>query len=145
MDIRIRKTDWAADETGLRAIREQVFVREQHVPADVAFDAEDAGSTHFIAETVEGRPVGAARLSPAGQISRLSVLEEHRSEGIGRQLLQAAIDEASTRGFREVFLHAQTHATSFYEAAGFSVDGGIFVEADIPHRLMVRILPAGGH
>ena len=48
--------------------------------------------------------------------------------------------EARAQGLREIFLHAQTHATSFYESAGFLVDGGIFIEAGIPHRLMVKAL-----
>lgn len=137
--IRIRKTDWAQDQTSLAAIRRKVFIEEQHVPEDMEWDEHDAPSVHFLAED-GGQPVGCVRLIPSGQISRLSVLEARRSEGIGVALLQAAIAEAQARGLKEVFLHAQTHATSFYEAAGFLVDGGIFVEAGIPHRLMVKTL-----
>ena len=140
-DIRIRKTDWAQDQSALAAIRRRVFIEEQHVPEDMEWDDQDAVSVHFLAETADGEAVGCARLLPTGQISRLSVLETRRTEGIGRALLEAALAEAAARGLREVFLHAQTHATSFYEAAGFSVDGGIFVEAGIPHRLMVKPLP----
>ncbi|MFP5383008.1 MAG: GNAT family N-acetyltransferase [Gammaproteobacteria bacterium] len=142
-DIRIRKTDWASDGPALSAIRRQVFIEEQKVPEDMAWDEEDATGTHFIADTPDGQAVGCTRLLPGGQISRLSVLENRRSEGIGRALLDAALAEAAAQGLREVFLHAQTHATSFYEASGFSVDGGIFLEAGIPHRLMVKILPLG--
>lgn len=137
--IRIRKTDWAQDQAPLAAIRRKVFIEEQHVPEDMEWDEHDVASVHFLAED-GGQPVGCVRLIPSGQISRLSVLENRRSEGIGVALLQAAIAEARARGLKEVFLHAQTHATSFYEAAGFLVDGGIFVEAGIPHRLMVKTL-----
>ena len=73
-------------------------------------------------------------------MSRLSVLSEHRNQGIGKALLIAAEEEARGQGRDEIFLHAQTHATSFYEAAGFSVTGGIFLEADIPHRQMFKVL-----
>ncbi len=149
-NIRIRKTDWTHDAPGLAAIRRTVFIEEQHVPEDMEWDGQDAASTHFIADDpladpaakdpIHGSTVGCVRLLPTGQISRLSVLENRRTEGVGRALLDAAINEARTRNLREVFLHAQTHATSFYEAAGFSVDGGIFMEAGIPHRLMVKTL-----
>ncbi|MFZ5755627.1 MAG: GNAT family N-acetyltransferase [Pseudomonadota bacterium] len=138
-DIRIRRTDWAQDRAPLSAIRRKVFIEEQHVPEDMEWDEHDDTSVHFLAEE-NGQAVGCVRLIPTGQISRLSVLESRRSEGIGQALLQAAIAEARAAGLREIFLHAQTHATSFYEAAGFLVDGGIFVEAGIPHRLMVKTL-----
>lgn len=138
--FRIRRTTWAADQAPLSAIRRKVFIEEQHVPEEMEWDEFDASSVHFIAETADGMAVGCGRLLPSGQVSRLSVLEEHRCEGIGRALLDAQIAEARSRSFKEVFLHAQTHATSFYEAAGFLVDGGIFVEAGIPHRLMVKSL-----
>lgn len=144
--IRIRKTDWTHDAPGLAAIRRTVFIEEQHVPEEMEWDEYDVPSVHFIAEDplaedpIHGSTVGCVRLMPTGQISRLSVLEGRRTEGIGHALLDAATGEARTRNLRDVFLHAQTHATSFYEAAGFSVDGGIFMEAGIPHRLMVKTL-----
>lgn len=139
-DVRIVKTDWKNDREALAAIRRRVFIEEQHVPEDMEWDEHDMASVHFLALDADGNAVGCVRLLPTGQISRLSVLENHRSEGIGRRLLEAAITEARARGLREIFLHAQTHATSFYEAAGFLVDGGIFIEAGIPHRLMVKVL-----
>ena len=139
-DIGIRKTTWQADRDALAAIRRKVFIEEQHVPEDMEWDEHDESCVHFLAATPGGQPVGCVRLLPTGQISRLSVLEDRRTEGIGRLLLDAAITEARAQGLKELFLHAQTHATSFYESAGFLVDGGIFIEAGIPHRLMVKTL-----
>lgn len=139
-DIRIRKTDWASDSDALSTLRRTVFIEEQHVPEDMEWDEHDATCPHFMAVDADGHCVGCVRLLSTGQISRLCVLEHRRTEGIGRRLLDAAIVEARAQGLREIFLHAQTHATSFYESAGFLVDGGIFVEAGIPHRLMVKTL-----
>lgn len=139
-DIRIRKTDWASDREPLSAIRRQVFIEEQHVPEDMEWDEHDTTCVHFLAQDGSGDAVGCVRLLPTGQISRLCVRENRRTEGIGRRLLNAAIAEARAQGLKELFLHAQTHATSFYESAGFLVDGGIFIEAGIPHRLMVKAL-----
>lgn len=139
-DTRISKTTWAADRAPLAAIRRKVFIEEQHVPEDMEWDEHDETSVHFLATDANGNAVGCVRLLSTGQVSRLSVLEDRRTEGVGRALLDAAINEARAQGLREIFLHAQTHATSFYEAAGFLVDGGIFIEAGIPHRLMVKTL-----
>lgn len=140
MAFSVIRTTWSEHEAALRAVREQVFIREQRVPEALEWDDLDAVSVHFIAEDESGRPIGCIRLLPNGQMSRLSVLSEYRNQGIGKALLAAAEEEARAQGRDEIFLHAQTHATSFYEAAGFSVTGGIFLEADIPHRQMFKAL-----
>ena len=139
-DIVIRKTDWKSDNAPLSAIRRRVFIEEQHVPEEMEWDEYDDTCVHFLAVDGAGNATGCVRLLPTGQISRLCVSEDRRTEGVGRRLLDAAVAEARAQGLKELFLHAQTHATSFYESAGFLVDGGIFVEAGIPHRLMVKAL-----
>lgn len=140
MKFDIKKTTWATDKTALKQVREAVFIKEQRVPEDLEWDQHDTDSVHFIALDDAQTPIGCIRLMPNGQISRLSVLEQYRNGGIGNALLLSASKEAEQLGMKEIFLHAQTHATSFYEAAGFTVTGGIFLEADIPHRQMFKQL-----
>lgn len=140
MKFEIKKTTWATDKAALKQVREAVFIKEQRVPEDLEWDQHDADSVHFIALDDSQTPIGCIRLMPNGQISRLSVLEQFRNSGIGNALLLSASKEAEKLGMKEIFLHAQTHATSFYEAAGFTVTGGIFLEADIPHRQMFKQL-----
>lgn len=140
MKFSIKKTTWNADEAALREVREAVFIKEQRVPPELEWDDQDQDSVHFLALDEANTPIGCIRLMPNGQISRLSVLEQHRNGGIGKALLLAASQEAKAMEMKEIFLHAQTHATSFYEAAGFTVTGGIFLEADIPHRQMFKQL-----
>ena len=145
MTISIEKTSWQEAEQELRDIRTQVFINEQRVPEDLEWDGEDAESTHFLARNSDGTAVGCIRLMPSGQLSRLSVLEPFRNQGIGSALLSSAEEEAHAAGMAEIFLHAQTHATSFYESAGFVVNGGIFMEADIPHRQMFKEIATETH
>lgn len=134
------KTTWQESEAELRAIREEVFVREQRVPEEMEWDEYDTDSTHFLAVDENQRAVGCIRLLSSGQISRLCVTESLRGQGIGRLLLETVEHEARAQSMSEVFLHAQTQANHFYEAAGFIVNGGIFVEAGIPHRQMTKEL-----
>jgi predicted GNAT family N-acyltransferase len=60
--------------------------------------------------------------------------------GVGRALLEQAVDKIRHLGMRNLFLHAQLHALPFYEAAGFSQLGDEFMEADIIHRKMTLAL-----
>jgi predicted GNAT family N-acyltransferase len=140
MSVTIQRTSWSEQESALRGIREAVFIREQHVPESLEWDEQDAQATHFLAIGPNNTPVGCIRLLPNGQVSRLAVLESFRNQDIGSALLAAAEAEARSRGMKEIFLHAQTQATHFYENAGFTVSGGIFLEADIPHRQMFKEL-----
>ena len=140
MAISIIETRWDEHEAALRGLRQNVFINEQHVPEELEWDGEDSAAIHFLALDAEQQPVGCIRLLPTGQISRLCVLSEQRNNGVGSSLLVAAEEAARAKGMEEIFLHAQTHATSFYEAAGFAVSGGIFMDANIPHRQMFKPL-----
>lgn len=141
MAFSIIETRWDEHEDALRQLRQTIFINEQHVPEELEWDGEDPDALHFLACVgPENTPVGCIRLLPSGQLSRLCVLAEQRNNGIGSALLVAAEKAAATRGMPEIFLHAQTHATSFYEAAGFAASGGIFMDANIPHRQMLKPL-----
>jgi predicted GNAT family N-acyltransferase len=51
-------------------------------------------------------------------------------------LLDLLCRTAKQRGYLEVKLHAQTHATPFYFKHGFLSHGAEFAEAGIPHQEM---------
>ena len=144
-DWRLRRARWdrPADRAALMAVRRQVFIDEQGVPEALEWDDADARAIHLLAETRQGQPVGTVRLLPDGQIGRMAVLPPFRRRGIGRALLQAALDAAHQSGLTEVWLHAQTHALPFYRHAGFHPEGPEFTEAGIPHRRMRRSLRDG--
>ena len=134
--VEVRIADWKAESEVLKEIRRRVFVVEQEVPREIEWDGQDEDAVHLIAEDHRGDAVGTARLLPSGQIGRMAVLSERRGFGIGRSLLDAAVDAARDRGDTEVFLNAQAHALGFYEAAGLRPVGAEFKEAGITHRRM---------
>ena len=141
MKVHVLSVDWPTHEKVLRDIRTRVFVEEQGVPEDIEWDGEDDVCQHFLAINEAGQRVGCGRLMPTGQIGRMAVLKNERGKGIGRLILDAAVDAGKTEGFRRLFLHAQTNAVPFYRKAGFLPEGEEFMEAGIPHLGMAMELP----
>jgi predicted GNAT family N-acyltransferase len=70
------------------------------------------------------------------QVGRMAVLAEYRGRRIGRQLLDALVDDARRRGFVRIALNAQDHAVAFYAKAGFTPFGETLVECNISHQPM---------
>ncbi len=139
----IRHADWndPRDREALTQLRVAVFVHEQGVPEDMELDEEEESATHFLASDVaSGDVLGCIRLTRHGKATRLCVRANARREGVGRALLRRLVQEAQAQGMERLYLHAQTHATAFYEREGFSSEGEVFMEAGIAHRRMVRAL-----
>lgn len=128
------------DITACRALRRTVFIEEQGVSEADEIDDLDGQATHLLA-TVEGRPVGSARLltyGSTGKIGRVCVLADQRGTGLGAALIRAAVEHFRTQpGITSVKLGAQTHALGFYERLGFTAYGPEYDDAGIPHRDML--------
>lgn len=136
-DIKIRIADWISDKETLSHIRQAVFIDEQKVPEKLEWDEYDLSSIHFLA-TLNSNPIAVARLKPDGQIGRMAVLSEYRNQGIGSRLLQYVLYYAANKNLQQLYLHAQSDAIPFYEKQGFTAQGDIFYEANIPHRAMSK-------
>lgn len=139
-EFRIRRVAWDQAKDQLMTVRHAVFVIEQGVPIALEQDEHDATALHVLAEDLEGKPLGTARLLPDGHIGRLAVLKEWRGRGIGRALMETLIAQAKERGFTEVILHAQLQALDFYRRFGFRITSEAFLEAGIMHCEMRRSL-----
>jgi YbgC/YbaW family acyl-CoA thioester hydrolase len=142
--VEVRVGGWDALGADAQAIRTAVFVDEQKIPADLEWDAADAGCVHAVAYNRFGLALGTGRLLQhvpgVAKIGRMAVSQSVRGSGVGRAVLDALMQEARVRNDREVLLHAQASAASFYARAGFSPRGEMFEEAGIPHIEMVRVL-----
>lgn len=143
-DFHVEHADWAraGDREALRAIRLEVFVREQAVPESLEWDELDPLSFHLLARSEGGEPIGCARLAPHGKIGRVAVRLPWRGQGVGLGLLRALLARARAQGQAEVALDAQLSAVSFYEREGFVAHGEDFEDAGIVHRAMRLALDA---
>lgn len=136
----VQQTDWSHDAARLGAVRRRVFIEEQGVPEHLEWDTADATAIHFLALTLDGQPVGCARLLPDGHIGRMAVLPDWRGLGVGTALLAAAVGTARSTGIALLELSAQLHAAPFYARAGFVAVGDRYQEAGIPHVCMQKNL-----
>ena len=101
----------------------------------------NAGSYFLVAER-EGTPVGFINFmvrqtilhrSPSALIDELVVAEEYRGKGVGKQLVQAAIEKCRQLGCCEIEVSTEktnVEAREFYEKCGFE-ERGMFFEADL--------------
>lgn len=122
------------------AIRQAVFVQEQHVPADLEVDADEDKATYFTGYDASGKPLATLRLLREDygfHVQRVAVLKNARGKGYGRQMIQAAIDYGKKQGVQKLMLGAQVHAVGFYKQLGFSLTAKPeFMDAGIHHREM---------
>jgi len=99
-------------------------------------------SSHFLVAAMEGTPVGFINFtvrqtilhrSPSALIDELVVAEEYRGKGVGRQLVQAAIEKCRELECCEVEVSTEKtnlKARTFYKKCGFEERGMLF-EADL--------------
>jgi len=138
-DFSVQQTEFHATP-GIKTVREQVFIREQHVPEEMEWDEHDARAVHVVALDTDNQVIGTARLLPNGHIGRMAVIKAWRKKSVGSRMLEKLLLLAQQRNLSKVFLHAQTSAIGFYKQHGFRTLGEEFMDAGIPHRYMEKDL-----
>lgn len=143
----IQKVDTEKDMEAILELRKEVFVEEQGVPIkeeiDVFDDVNHKKSMHIIV-TDKGQVVGTLRVinrTDYAKIGRVAVKKEFRGKGIGKKMVDFAIDECLKENLFNVrnkyfYLESQVDAIPFYEKLGFKAYGEEFDDCGIPHRKM---------
>ncbi len=131
----------------IKRLRQQVFVHEQKVPAELEWDELDSVAIHFgIREKISTHYIGCARLleQPPGlaTIGRMAVTSANRLSGIGQQLLHHAVTYCLKRlKCHTITLDSQLTAIPFYQKSGFLCISDQYMEAGIAHRKMSLLCP----
>lgn len=138
--IEIIQAHSAQQMTDIFEIRRKVFVIEQSVDPAEEYDSYEEVSTHFLAK-YHGIAAGTCRFRKTDygiKLERFAVLKEFRGKGIGAKLVTSCLEKIAENIGNEIniYLHAQTHAESFYAQFGFVKVGDLFVEAEIEHYKM---------
>jgi predicted GNAT family N-acyltransferase len=135
---------WKEAKNDAFLVRQEVFIHEQGVPAELELDEYDPSAAHALAY-LNGRCIGTGRLVDLGggqaQIGRMAVLAKYRGAGTGRQILEKLVQLAGLKGVKLIVLHSQVAAIPFYQKIGFEAQGPVYDEAGIPHRNMILLLP----
>ena len=143
--VRVEIGDWNRLGAAAARVRTEVFVDEQNIPTEMEWDAADATAVHAVAWNGLGQPLATGRLLQSqpgvARIGRMAVVRPLRGCGVGQSVLHALLEAAVARGDRQVLLHAQRDAESFYQRQGFTARGEAFTEAGISHVEMFAELP----
>jgi predicted GNAT family N-acyltransferase len=122
------------------ALRYDVFITEEGRTRTVETDEVDDTCQHFVA-VLDGEVIGTLRLyllEPGDadiKIGRVAVKKEHRGNGVGKKLMQAAYCWAFPK-FPSIYLWAQVGVAEFYDKLGYVKEGEIFTESGAPHITM---------
>src|SRR5512135_15216 len=132
---------WHDGEPLLRAVREAVFMREQGVSAKLEWDGLDEISRHALALNAKGDAIGCGRIVPprgraTARIGRLAVLPEWRGMKVATALMEVLLEDARSKHYPQVMVHAQVQAQPFYRRFGFEEEGAEFLDAGMPHIKM---------
>jgi predicted GNAT family N-acyltransferase len=142
--LEILVKSWKEAKNDAFLVRQEVFIHEQGVPAELELDEYDPSAAHALAY-LNGRCIGTGRLVDLGggqaQIGRMAVLDQFRGAGTGRQILEKLVQLASSQNMKTIVLHSQVAAIPFYQKIGFEAQGPVYDEAGIPHRNMILLLP----
>ena len=118
-----------------RKIREEVFIKEQGFINEID-DLED--SSFHLLYYVNEEVVGVCRFyeleKDVYKIGRIAVKKELRNKGIGKEIVNNAIEYINKLNAKKIYIYSQLHAVGFYEKLGFIVEGDIFYEEDHPHK-----------
>lgn len=140
-NLEIKLVSYAEAFTEIKAIRYQVFTLEQGVEPQLEFDGKDDTAQHLLA-SLNSQPVGTTRirfLSPqTAKIERLAVLSTARGQGIGRKLMETALEIIAATEVLETVIHAQDYIKQLYLSLGFEQRGEQFEEAGISHVKMIK-------
>lgn len=120
----------------LCAAREAVFVVEQNC-AYQELDGKDPAALHLIAWS--GNEVAAClRVLEPPALGRVMTAKKFRGRGLGRELMQRALQHLDASGTAEVCISAQTYLEKFYHSFGFEPVSEPYLEDGIPHIGMTR-------
>lgn len=140
MKVKIVKT--SKDLMNAFIIRNDVFVKEQKVDFNDEFDLDELNQTVFIAY-IDKKAVGTARvklLDDYAKVGRFCVLKEYRRNKVGQAIMEKIIAFSKKHKCKKVKLGAQIDAVNFYESLGFIVTSEIYIEANIKHKDMEKII-----
>lgn len=125
-------------------IRAIVFVVEQNC-VYLDLDDKDTDAIHLLGKNEENEIVAYCRIfTPTikksdAAIGRVLIKQEYRGTGLGKLLMQKAIDYLENNlDVHSIKIEAQNYLFPFYQSLGFLKTSEVYLLDGIPHIEMVR-------
>ncbi|MBE6452667.1 MAG: GNAT family N-acetyltransferase [Alphaproteobacteria bacterium] len=108
-----------------------------------AYRANEINYLHIgCVEALDDKLIGGLMLAPIDnntvRLMEVCVENKYQREGIGRAMVDYALNRAKEVGYENVIMHARLTAVHFYEKCGFSQEGDIFEEQGLTFAKMVK-------
>ncbi|GAB4091904.1 GNAT family N-acetyltransferase [Flaviaesturariibacter terrae] len=140
MEIRLIQTG-TEDYERMKQLRLEVLLRPIGVP-ETYINPEREQHELLVGAFSNGLLVGCCVLTPHDdgrlQLRQMAVDTVLQGSGVGAKIVAFAEEEARTRGFRELFMHARDAVLGFYTKCGYRIRGEQFFEVGIPHHIMYK-------
>lgn len=126
-DIEIKRSLTPEEMASAFAIRHEVFVREQDIPAELDFDGRDKQAQHvLVCSAGRGVATGRVLVSDSGEavLARIAVLPEFRGHGLGRVVVRELEAIAVQFEATSLRLHPHRHLERYYQQLGYTTVPG---------------------
>jgi GNAT superfamily N-acetyltransferase len=115
-------------------------------PEEVGFPGDDGPGVFHLAAEDDGTLVGIVTLIADGdagvRLRSMAVDPAWQGTGVGRMLVEAAVERLRAAGVRRMWCNARDTALGFYERLGWTVTGPGFIDdvTELPHHPMELLL-----
>jgi predicted GNAT family N-acyltransferase len=137
--VTLKVISYTENSSDIQFIRNQVYHLEQGIELYRVFDEYDKTLEHILAY-LEQQAVGTARIRylnrETASIERLAVLSTARRRGIGRKILEKALEFAAQNSVQDIVINAQYYIKGLYQEPSFEQEGEKFIVAGNPHALI---------
>jgi ElaA protein len=126
----------------LLRLRTDVFVVGQRITVEAEIDGRDPECLHVLGLEPTGEMVATARLfvgEDPVKVGRVCVHPALQRRGAGTALMEHV---HGLLAGRRAAMSAQAHLVPWYVRLGWTPVGGVYDEAEIPHRRLERTFPA---
>lgn len=127
----------------IKAIRDEVFIKEQRIPEEIEYNEDEALYTHFCFYH-NNKPFACTRMMSGKdnvvKIKSIAILKEYRGKGHSRKLIEYVEDVAKKRGNKRAEVNAPAESKVFFESLGYKREGQDFMFCDKPYIKMLKRL-----
>lgn len=134
---------------GSKEYQQMVALRYQILrqPLGLSFSTDELEKEKdnlLIAAFDDDEMLGCCMLTPKNsqmlQLRQMAVQNNLQGKGIGASLMSFIENLARDKGYKCLMMHARNTAIGFYEKFGYKVIGDEFIEVDVPHHVMEKML-----